>query len=149
MSRPSEYVKEDDMRVLYFAYGSNMNPARMRARCPSARRVGTATLRGWRLVERLYADVERSPGSAVRGVLYWLTERDLSRLDRCEGWPTVYGSRRACAWVDGLGWCDCMVYVLTDKARRERDGKPYPDWYRQVCSDGARANGIPDAFAAA
>ena len=137
------------MRILYFAYGSNMNPARMRARCPGARWVGTATLRGWRLVERLYADVERSPGSAVRGVLYGLTARDLARLDMCEGWPNVYGSRRVRAWADGLGWRDCMVYVLTDETRRDRAGMPYPEWYRAVCSEGARTNGIPDAFAAA
>ena len=46
---------------LYFAYGSNMNPERIRQRIPDARPVGRATLKGWRLVERLYADIERHP----------------------------------------------------------------------------------------
>ena len=36
--------------MLHFAYGSNMSRAPMRARCPSAREVGTATLAGYRLI---------------------------------------------------------------------------------------------------
>ena len=50
---------------LYFAYGSNMNPEQIRRRIPEARAVGRATLRGWKVVERLYADIERSRGSRV------------------------------------------------------------------------------------
>ena len=53
----------------YFAYGSNMNPDRIRERIPNARVVGRATIRGWRLVERLYADIERAKGGRVEGVL--------------------------------------------------------------------------------
>ena len=41
-----------------------------RRRISEARAVGRATLRGWKLVERLYADIERSRGSRVEGVLY-------------------------------------------------------------------------------
>ena len=42
---------------LYFAYGSNMNPARMAKRCPGAIDLGGAVLRNHRVVERLYADI--------------------------------------------------------------------------------------------
>lgn len=135
--------------VPYFAYGSNLNPARMRARCPGARIVGTATLRGWRLVERLYADIAPCEGADVRGVVYALTARDVDALDRCEGWPRVYTD----AWVTVLmrrgGRMMCMTYLMTDGAVRERGGKPYPEWYRAICSAGARANGIRDDFAEA
>ena len=48
------------MNTFYFAYGSNMNPDRIRERIPQARLVGKATIKGWRLVERLYADIERA-----------------------------------------------------------------------------------------
>ncbi len=34
--------------IRYFAYGSNMNRAAMRRRCPDARAVGPATLEGYR-----------------------------------------------------------------------------------------------------
>ena len=54
------------METLYFAYGSNMNGARMRSRVPTARHVGTATLFGWRLAERLYTDIERRRSEGER-----------------------------------------------------------------------------------
>ena len=78
---------------LYFAYGSNLNPEQIRRRIPEARAVGRATLRGWKLVERLYADIERSRGSRVEGVLYLVTKTELHRLDLYEGYPSVYGHR--------------------------------------------------------
>ena len=53
------------MNTFYFAYGSNMNPVRIRQRIPQARLVGKATIKGWRLVERLYADIERAKGRTV------------------------------------------------------------------------------------
>ena len=43
---------------LYFAYGSNLNIAQMRKRCPGAKPFSPAVLHGWKLVERLYADIE-------------------------------------------------------------------------------------------
>lgn len=134
---------------LYFAYGSNLNPARMRARCPGARFVGTATLRGWRLVERLYADVERAAGGSVRGAVYWLGRADLDALCRYEGAPRVYRCGMVTAWLDGRGWADCLTFAMTGRTRAERDGRPYPGWYRAVCSEGARARGIRDDFAVA
>ena len=50
--------------TLYFAYGSNMSRALMRARCPTAREVGTATLAGHRLIITSdgYASVVPEPG---------------------------------------------------------------------------------------
>ena len=65
----------------YFAYGSNMNPDRIRQRIPQARPVGTAFILGWRIKERLYADIERSKGGRVDGVLYLLTPSEIYTLD--------------------------------------------------------------------
>ena len=49
--------KSMNTMFLYFAYGSNMNPARMAKRCPGAIDLGGAVLRNHRVVERLYADI--------------------------------------------------------------------------------------------
>ena len=76
------------MNRFYFAYGSNMNPERIRERIPMARTVGPAVILGWRLKERLYADIERSAGGRVDGVLYLLTQIEIFRLDEYEGYPT-------------------------------------------------------------
>ena len=78
------------MNRFYFAYGSNMNPDRIRERIPGARLVGKATIKGWKLAERLYADIERSKGSRVEGVLYLVTESERFRLDSYEGYPHIY-----------------------------------------------------------
>ena len=69
------------MNRFYFAYGSNMNPDRIRERIPGARLVGKAIIKGWKLAERLYADIERSRGARVEGVLYLVNETERFRLD--------------------------------------------------------------------
>ena len=75
---------------LYFAYGSNMNPARMAKRCPGAIALGGAVLLNHRLAERLYADIDFVSGATVEGVLYLISEANLARLDSFEGYPKVY-----------------------------------------------------------
>ena len=88
---------------LYFAYGSNLNPEQIRRRIPEARAVGRATLRGWKLVERLYADIERSRGSRVEGVLYLVTKTELHRLDLYEGYPSVYNCVKVIVHAELMG----------------------------------------------
>ena len=80
-------------RVRYFAYGSNLSIAQMRARCPSAVREAKATLPGYRLVFSGYshgwnspvASLVRDRRSVVPGLLYTLSADDLLVLDRFEG----------------------------------------------------------------
>ena len=60
--------------LFYFAYGSNMNPDRIRQRIPFARAIGKAEIRGWKIAERLYADIDREKmrrknDAVFRGVL--------------------------------------------------------------------------------
>jgi hypothetical protein len=80
---------------LYAAYGSNMDPAQMLRRCPSAPFAGTGWIPGWRLTfgaeefgwEGALATVvpaqDTSPGVFV--ALYDLTEADEQALDAWEG----------------------------------------------------------------
>jgi gamma-glutamylcyclotransferase (GGCT)/AIG2-like uncharacterized protein YtfP len=73
------------MSVFYFAYGSNLDPARMRKRCPSARKVGPLTFNNAALVFRAVADVELRKGSTVQGGVWEISERDERVLDTFEG----------------------------------------------------------------
>ena len=85
--------------MLYFAYGSNLDPTQMRLRCPEARYIGKARLDGYRLCfprwskirASAVAGLEPAAGEAVWGVLYEIGETDLARLDEREG----YDKRRA------------------------------------------------------
>lgn len=79
--------------MLYFAYGSNLNPEQMQQRCPGHEVVGMAELRDHRLVFPLtshgwgggVASVVPSHGSSVWGMVYELTDEHLVALDRYEG----------------------------------------------------------------
>ena len=73
----------------YFAFGSNMCPAQMTRRCPSAQRVGVGRLPGHHLrFPRRgavwpggIADVAPHPQRHVHGVVYAITQEDLAVLD--------------------------------------------------------------------
>ncbi|OGF12969.1 MAG: hypothetical protein A2W00_08660 [Candidatus Eisenbacteria bacterium RBG_16_71_46] len=79
--------------MLYFAYGSNLDPQQMRERCPGHHVVGLASLADHRLAYLRYsnawgggvAGIQLAHGATVWGVLYELTEEDLLRLDGFEG----------------------------------------------------------------
>ena len=66
----------------YIAYGSNLNVRQMRMRCPSARIIGTASLKDYELLFKgsktgSYLTVEKE-----------VTVQDEKALDRYEGFPT-------------------------------------------------------------
>ncbi len=87
-----------DTPDVYFAYGSNMDRAQMRARCPDSKLVGWGYLNDHRLTyvghsERWgggVATVIPHEGDRVAGYLYFVTPTDLKRLDRYEGVPSIY-----------------------------------------------------------
>lgn len=76
--------------TLYFAYGANLNIDNMEYRCPNARPLCTMNLPDWRLVFRGVADIERSKGSSVSGLLWEITDECEQALDIFEGFPTLY-----------------------------------------------------------
>jgi gamma-glutamylcyclotransferase len=90
--------KAEQTDFLYFAYGSNLDLAQIKARCPSARLVGAARLRGYALAFGGWscrwggsvATVLRAKGSAVPGQLFKLRFPCLRALDRFEGHPFAY-----------------------------------------------------------
>lgn len=129
--------------TLYFAYGSNMNRAAMRARCPGARAVGPATLEGHRFFIGLegWGSVRPSPGKLVHGVLWRLTPRDIAALHAYEllhkglydvRWrPVLQGTRRVPA----------MIYLL----RRRVAGRARPG-YAELCAAAARSWHLPERY---
>ena len=131
--------------ILYFAYGSNMHPARMARRCPGAIPVGVGILRNHRLTERLYADIDFKEGAEVHGVLYLISERNLRSLDAREGYPKVY--RRI--WLDVEFQGDtylAVTYEMSAATKAVRSGRKYPEEYRKLCSEGARFHHVKNGF---
>jgi len=86
--------------VYYFAYGSNMNPQRMRERGVTFCSREPARLPGQRLAFNKrgltlprgagYANVVPDRHGVVEGALYRMDRSQLAALDECEGWPRHY-----------------------------------------------------------
>lgn len=104
----------------YFAYGSNMNPARMRARGLEFAGAEPARLAGFRLVFNkaahnrpgiAYANLEPALGSWVEGVLYRLAKAsDIGLMDHYEGTPVRY-SREVLRLETAKGAQNAWVYL--------------------------------------
>ena len=71
--------------MLYLAYGSNLNVAHMKRRCPKARPVGPFHLQDSRLVFRGVADIEYADGESCPGGLWRITKECEASLDIYEG----------------------------------------------------------------
>jgi gamma-glutamylcyclotransferase (GGCT)/AIG2-like uncharacterized protein YtfP len=93
--------------LVYFAYGSNMDPRHMQQRVPGARPLGPGRLSGFRLAFTVYsteweggaANLELDPDGHVWGVLWEVPEEEAAGLDAYQGHPTFF--RREDVVVDG------------------------------------------------
>lgn len=110
---------------VYFAYGSNLDRAQMRARCPESKYVGWGYLNDHRLKyvgqsSRWgggVATVVRQPGDRVPGHLYFVTPKDLARLDRYEGTPRIYRRKEVTVKLGAQpGSTKAYAYVRVDGA---------------------------------
>ena len=84
-----------------FAYGSNMDLAQMKERCPNSRdkfQPFVAQAVGWKLCFPRFSErrqggvgsMVRAVGEVVWGVVFALAPEDLPRLDAAEGVPHAY-----------------------------------------------------------
>lgn len=127
----------------YLAYGSNINVRRMEKRCPCAIYVGTAELKGYRLLFKksksgAYLTVEKKRKRCVPLLVWKISEYDEQRLDRYEGCPACYYKTTMTVEVhsllDGspLGTVDGLIYILHEDRPL---GVPTFRYY-DLCMDG-------------
>ena len=77
-------------RRLYFAFGSNLNLAAMRSRCPDSVPLRTVAVCDWSLVFRGWLDIVPAPGRRLDGAIYRVSAADEAALDEYEGVSTGY-----------------------------------------------------------
>ncbi|MFI8482678.1 gamma-glutamylcyclotransferase family protein [Pseudomonas sp. NPDC078700] len=112
----------------YFAYGSNMNPARMQARGLHVLEARAGQLSGFALrfnkraatvMGQAFANIVYQPGSVVEGILYRLADAgEIDKLDPFEGTPVLYSRERmhiTTAQDDIAAW----VYIANPAFREE------------------------------
>jgi gamma-glutamylcyclotransferase (GGCT)/AIG2-like uncharacterized protein YtfP len=120
------YARADGVEH-YFAYGSNMNEQRVRARGLVVLQVEGARLPGFRLqfdkhsvahAGMGHANLVYHPGEVVEGVLYRLADPDeIVKMDRFEGSPVSY-SRDIVEVQTASGPVCCWTYFANPAVRR-------------------------------
>lgn len=144
--------------ILYFAYGSNMDTERItdRKRCPQARYVCVAKLRGQKLAitressdedRHGVADIVPSKRHVVWGVVWELTREDLERLDIQEGTRTGAYQRTQIRVVERSSGREisCETYVVPDN-RRAAVQIPTTKCYLRHLLRGAKQHELPSHY---
>ena len=104
-------MEENSTEIRYFAYGSNLDVAQMRERCPQSELLERAFLPQYSLAFGGHSKkrgggvatiIPHENGNRVEGVMYQLTKKDLAKLDKFEGFPRQY-NRMEVSVEDGAG----------------------------------------------
>lgn len=135
----------------YFAYGSNLLGSQMEkrvGRVPPAKR---ARLRNFRLAFNkraqnggVYANVIAARDDEAWGVLYACTERELAKLDTCEGVPTHYVRCTATAQVENEEPCIAYVYLATPEYLCD-EARPSNEYLASILG-GAAEHSLPGHY---
>lgn len=133
--------------LLYLAYGSNLLPARLGARTPSARSLGTVELPGFRLGFHkrgsdgsAKCDLVVDGGARAYGALYALDPLEKPVLDLIEGVGSGYEELRI--ELDGYG--SVFLYVA-QSTYIDPSLSPF-EWYHRFVLEGARYHRLPPDY---
>jgi gamma-glutamylcyclotransferase len=139
------------MSVTYFAYGSNMAPGVMARLCPQHRYLGPARLDDHRLAFTRrsvktgtgVADVVSAPGHTVWGALYEISDDELARVDKKEGYDWAY--TRVMLPVRPANGPERPAVVYTVAAKQTPEIPPSPAYLAGVIA-AARERGLPEDY---
>jgi len=130
-------------RILYFAYGSNMQSKRLRSRIGSVKTIGLAFLKDRKVVFNKRskdgsgkANLVQSPGDITWGVLYEINLEGLDKLDKLE---SGYGRVNIQVWLPGNNMVEAVTYISDNLTN---DPRPYK-WYKEIVLSGAREHNLP------
>jgi phage replication-related protein YjqB (UPF0714/DUF867 family)/gamma-glutamylcyclotransferase (GGCT)/AIG2-like uncharacterized protein YtfP len=126
-------------RHSYFAYGSNLCVHQMAQRCPEAVNPRRAVLadHDWLINQRGVATVEPLRGAGVHGVVWDVSDHDLTALDSAEGVPVRYRRDELTVQTEN-GPVEAWIYIDP----RVNLGPPRPGYLERII-DGAQHHGLP------
>lgn len=143
--------------MIYFAYGSNINPGQMFDRSPGHRTMGVVRLPDYRLCFPRFspvrlcatAGIEAQKGETVWGVLYSVAEDDIPILHYHEGFDPLgpgdanrHVLKEVTVVMPGVGTHAAMTYFAVPDGTKERPSRDYLD----TILDGARYHNLPRAW---
>lgn len=119
-------------KIYYFAYASNLNRKQMAERAPDSKPKCIATLPNFKLTftarpgrQDGVASITPHRGEKVIGAVYEISERDLKRLDRYEGYPTIYDRRKVTVWTETNEPIEAITYIKIDQAQTAKPSAEY------------------------
>jgi len=124
--------------MLYFAYGMNTNQEEMNWRCPDAVSMGHARLLDHSFRFSTHADVVKTNGTFVDGVLWRITDKCLAELDALEGFPLYYNRRVKTCWHNGR-FVQAMTYYMQPGRIDSRPSQGYVN----TIVNGYAAHSVP------
>lgn len=137
--------------MYYFAYGSLLDDSEMKEICPGAKLVSTGCLKEHRLDFTRYsskrwkggvADVVISKDCEVWGIVYEITDSDLKRLDKREGYPEAYDrSMKSIETPDGTSF-KAWVYTVNKK----ESFVPPTAKYMKIIRDASKKHDFPVSY---
>ncbi len=138
---------------IYFAYGSNMHPQRMKKRVSSAEAVGIARLKKYSLCfnKRSWKDGSGKCNAfytgnlcdEVIGVIYRILRSDKSVLDTYEGVGKGYDVHNINVLHDNKE--RAVFTYIAEEVHIDDMLVPY-SWYKQYVVHGARHHGLPESY---
>ena len=130
-----------DKKILYAAYGSNINLEQMAYRCPNSTVAGTAMLKGYELQFRHHATIELNVDAEVPILLWELDSQDERFLDKYEGWPKYYRKESITLELNGES-VEAMIYIMNGDRPLESPTAQYYD----IIEQGYRENGLDTSY---
>lgn len=105
--------------MVYFAYGSNLNKKQMKVRCPESVPITKAVLKNFKLVFNYFADIVEAPDEIVYGAVYDVSDSDIKKLNKYEGYPRHYDIINVDVEGEDGKIYRVFAYVMTSKGIRE------------------------------
>ena len=126
----------------FAAYGAGLNRTEMAKRCPTAKPIGSAELKNYRLAFRgghacATATIEKEKGASVPALLWEIIPQDEPALDRLFGVPGSYRKETVKVRVNGTT-VTALTYVMIG-------GKPLNKpsaFYYSTVLEGYKAAGL-------
>ena len=127
---------------VFAAYGVGVNRGEMAKHCPTAKLIGTAELKNYRLAFRgsragALVTIEKAKGSIVPALLWEISPLDEAALERWFGVPELYRKATIKVRRDGAP-VDALIFILIS-------GKPQNKpsaFYYSTLLEGYRAAGF-------
>ena len=99
------------MKTIYIAYGSNLNHEQMAKRCPKASYIGSTILKGWRLIFKSVATIEKDVRKEVPVGVFEISDQCEKALDVYEDYPQLYDKHKLDINLNGK-LVTAMTYVM-------------------------------------